>query len=99
MNYAKTKIALEKNRSEMSDLQTQAASQKRVNKPSDDPVGTTQLLSSRTDAKGIEQYLKNLDFAQSFLNFTDQSLDEITGALTRAKELTLAQANDASASD
>lgn len=99
MNYAKTTEAMSKNRSEMNELQTQAASQKRVNKPSDDPVGTTQLLSSRTDSKGIEQYLKNLDFAESFLNFTDQSLDEVTGALVRAKELTLSQANDASASD
>jgi flagellar hook-associated protein 3 FlgL len=99
MNYNKTNEALSKNRTEMSDLQTQAASQKRVNKPSDDPVGTTQIMKSKTESKGIEQYLKNLDFAQSFLNFTDQSLDEVTGALTRAKELTLSQANDPSASD
>lgn len=99
MNYAKTKIALEKNRSEMSELQTQAASQKRINKPSDDPVGTTKLLSSRTDAKGIDQYLKNLDFAQTFLNFTDQSLEEVTNGLMRAKELALSQANDPSSSD
>ncbi len=99
MNYAKTKIALEKNRSEMSELQTQAASQKRINKPSDDPVGTTKLLSSRTDAKGIDQYLKNLDFAQTFLNFTDQSLEEVTNGLIRAKELALSQSNDPSSSD
>ncbi len=99
MNYAKTKIALNKNRSEMSELQTQAASQKRINKPSDDPVGTTKLLSSRTDAKGIEQYLKNLDFAQTFLNFTDQSLEEMTNSLIRAKELALSQANDPSSSE
>ncbi len=98
MNYAKTKIALEKNRSEMSELQTQAASQKRINKPSDDPVGTTKLLSSRTDAKGIDQYLKNLDFAQSFLDFTDKSLEDVTNALMRAKELALSQANDPSSS-
>lgn len=99
MNYAKTKIALEKNRSEMSELQTQAASQKRINKPSDDPVGTTKLLNSRTDAKGIEQYLKNLDFAQTFLDFTDQSLEEVTNGLIRAKELALSQSNDPSSSD
>jgi flagellar hook-associated protein 3 FlgL len=99
MKYSNTKDALGRNRSEMSELQTQAASQKRVNKPSDDPVGTTQLMNSRTEVKGISQYLKNLDFAQSFLNFTDQSLDEITGTLNRAKELTLSQANDPSSSD
>lgn len=71
-------------------LQTQAASQKSVNKPSDDPVGTTKLLSSRTESKGIEQYTKNLDIAGEFLNFTDQSLDEVTQIFMRAKELALA---------
>jgi flagellar hook-associated protein 3 FlgL len=99
MNYNKTNEALTKNRSEMSDLQTQAASQKKINKPSDDPIGATQIMHSKTETRGIDQYLKNLDFAQSFLNFTDQSLDEVTGALTRAKELTLSQANDPSSSD
>ncbi len=99
MNYANTKLAIGKNRSEMSDLQTQAASQKSVNKPSDDPVGTTKLLSSRTESKGIEQYTKNLDIAGEFLNFTDQSLDEVTQIFMRAKELALSQANDPSASE
>lgn len=99
MNYANTKLAIGKNRSEMSELQTQAASQKRVNKPSDDPVGTAKLLSSRTETRSIDQYVKNLNVAQEFLNFTDQSLDELTQVYMRAKELALSQANDPSAGD
>ncbi len=99
MNYSNTKLSIGKNRSEMSELQTQAASQKRVNKPSDDPVGTTKLLSSRTETKTIDQYVKNLNVAQEFLNFTDQSLDELTQVYMRAKELALSQANDPSAGD
>jgi flagellar hook-associated protein 3 FlgL len=99
MNYLHTNVALGKNRTEMSDLQTQAASQKRINKPSDDPIGTTKLLSSRTSERADAQYLKNMDFAKGFLDFSDQSLEELSNTLMRAKELALSQANDPSASE
>lgn len=98
-NYLNTNLAIGKNRNEMSELQTQAASQKRINKPSDDPVGTTKLLSSRTNEQGIAQYLKNQDFAKDFLDFTDKSLEELSNAAIRAKELALSQANDPSSSE
>ena len=88
---------ISKNRSEMADFQNQAATQKRVTKPSDDPVAAARVLSSRIEVKGADQYLKNIDYARSFLEFTDQSLDELTSHLVRAKELLLSQASDASA--
>ena len=53
---------------------------------------------SRVDKKGVEQFNKNLKYAQSFLDFTDQSLDELTGYLIRVKELVIGQSNDASSS-
>ncbi|MCB0421955.1 MAG: flagellar hook-associated protein FlgL [Bdellovibrionales bacterium] len=88
-----------KNRSDMAELQNQAATQKRVTKPSDDPVAATRVLASRIELQGSKQYQKNLAYAKSFLEFTDQSLDELTGHLVRAKELALNQASDASAND
>ncbi|RME18600.1 MAG: flagellar hook-associated protein 3 [Bdellovibrio sp.] len=97
MTFDQVNQNLAKNRAEMANLQDQAATQKRVTKPSDDPVAASRVLSSRVDVQGIKQYVKNLNYAKSFLEFTDQSLDELTGHLVRAKELALAQANDASA--
>ena len=88
-----------KNRSELADLQNKAATQKRVVRPSDDPVAATRVLKSRTELKEQGQYSKNLNYAKSFLDFTDQSLGELTGQLIRAKELAIAQANDASSND
>lgn len=85
-----------KNRSEQADLQNQAATQKRVTKPSDDPVASARILSSRVDLAGNKQFLKNLNYAKSFLEFTDQSLGELTENLVRAKELAINQASDAS---
>ena len=88
-----------KNRSEMYDLQNQAATQKRINKPSDDPLATTRVLGTRTEERGNTQFVKNINNARSFLEFTDQSLSELGDIMIRAKELAVAQAGDAGASE
>lgn len=98
MGYNQVTTNLQKNRSDMSDLQNQAATQKRITKPSDDPSAAARVLNARTDERGSKQFVKNVDVARSFLEFTDQSLSELTESLTRAKELAIAQANDAGAS-
>jgi flagellar hook-associated protein 3 FlgL len=88
-----------KNRKQMADLQNQAATQKRVTKPSDDPLAASRVLGERVDLAGKRQFGKNLDYAKSFLDFTDESLAELSDTLIRAKELALSQSNDASANE
>ena len=88
-----------KNRSEMYDLQNQAATQKRINKPSDDPLASTRVLGARTEERGNTQFIKNINNARSFLEFTDQSLSELGDIMVRAKELAVGQASDAGASE
>src|ERR1700744_3302280 len=97
MNYDQVKGNIQRNRSEMSDLQNQAATQKRITKPSDDPVGTARTLGLRTEKMGIDQFQKNGDLAKNFLNITESALGDITDLLVRAKELAIGQANDAGA--
>ncbi len=96
MSFNQVNQNLQKNRSEMSDLQNQAATQKRINKPSDDPLAAARVLVSRTEERGNTQFIKNINNAKSFLEFSDQSLSELSEALVRAKELAISQANDAS---
>lgn len=96
MAFSQVTQNLSKNRSEMQDLQNQAATQKRVVKPSDDPMAAARVLVNRVDEKSNEQFIKSLNSAKSFLEFTDQSLGELTESLIRAKELALSQADDAS---
>lgn len=98
MNYNQVTTNLSKNRTEMNDLQNQAATQKRINKPSDDPAAAAKVLAARTEERGARQFIKNVNVARSFLEFTDQSLSEMTETLMRAKELAIQQANDAGAS-
>lgn len=87
---------LGKNRTDMSDLQNQAATQKRINKPSDDPLSSARVLAARTDQHSNAQFVKNINNAKSFLEITDQSLAELSDILVRAKELAVSQSNDAS---
>jgi len=87
---------LAKNRSDMADLQNQAATQKRITKPSDDPLASARVLAARTEERGNSQFIKNINNARSFLEFSDQSLGELSDILVRAKELAISQSNDAS---
>lgn len=99
MQFNQVNQNLTKNRSEMSELQNQAATQKRINKPSDDPLAAARVLAARTEERGNQQYVKNINNAKSFLEFTDQSLGELSEVLMRAKELAISQSNDASGNE
>lgn len=99
MSFEQVNTNISKNRSQMQQLQSQAATQKRVVKPSDDPMSASRVLSNRVDLQGNKQFLKNLSYAKSFLDYTDQSLGDLSEAISRAKELTISQANDASSSE
>lgn len=98
MNYNQVTQNLSKNRTEMNDLQNQAATQKKINKPSDEPTSAARVLAARTEERGGKQFIKNITSARSFLEYTDQSLSELSESLMRAKELAISQASDAGAS-
>jgi flagellar hook-associated protein 3 FlgL len=99
MRYGQVDKNIGKNRSEMASLQNQAATQKRVTKPSDDPLAASRVLSNRIDLQGNKQFTKSLGYAKSFLEYTDQSLGDLSEVIMRAKELAISQSNDASANE
>src|ERR1035437_3173785 len=99
MAFDQVKGNIAKNRSHMSDLQNQAATQKRVTKPSDDPLAASRVLSSRIDLQGNKQFGKSLTYAKSFLEFSDQSLGELGDILVRAKELAISQSSDGASNE
>ncbi len=99
MSFNQVNQNLTKNRSDMADLQNQAATQKRINKPSDDPLASARVLAARTEERGNSQFIKNINNAKSFLEMSDQSLSELSEVLVRAKELAINQSNDASGNE
>lgn len=97
MGYDQVKGNLNKNRSEMATLQNQAATMKKLTRPSDDPVATTRTLAVKTDLNVSQQFIKNVDLAKNFIEASEMALGDVNDALVRAKELAINQANDASA--
>ncbi|NJD20563.1 MAG: flagellar hook-associated protein 3 [Gemmatimonadetes bacterium] len=75
----------------LDDARRQATTGLRVSRPSDDPVAVTGVMQSSSSLRALEQYQRNLGLAQSRLDLEDTVLDELTEALTRAKELAVSQ--------
>lgn len=85
---------IQKNRSELTQLQNQAATGKKLNTPSEDPVGAAKVLTQRTELKNAEQFDKNINSAKIFLDTTESTLAQMGEALIRTKELALQAASD-----
>lgn len=94
MNKIQVLNNIQKNRTELASLQNQAATMKRVTKPSDDPMASAKILANRTDNKNLEQFEKNINFGRSFLESTEAALSQVGEALVRAKELAIQGASD-----
>jgi flagellar hook-associated protein 3 FlgL len=97
MNHSQVIDNLNKNRYELSKFQNQAALQKRITKPSDDPLGAARILESRTELQGFDQFEKNILSTKAFIEFSETSLGEVGELLIRAKELAVQQASDGAA--
>lgn len=68
-------------------LNTQISSGKRINKPSDDPVGMGSVLNDRTDLSALDQYSSAIDYADGLATETESVLSSVTDLLDRASEL------------
>ena len=73
--------------SSLVELNLQAQTQKRVNKPSDDPTATARILDHRDTLHAYEQFNTNLDTAKGWLGMSDSTLTQVSTIITRAKEL------------
>ncbi|MFN2268228.1 MAG: flagellar hook-associated protein FlgL, partial [Desulfonatronovibrio sp.] len=72
---------------ELMELNKQAFSQKKINRPSDDPIGTSRVLSYRDSISSLEQYKSNVDTAKGWLGLADETLMQANNVLIRSKEV------------
>ncbi|MFD2170106.1 flagellar hook-associated protein FlgL [Tumebacillus lipolyticus] len=85
---------LQSNLTRMERWQQDLSTTKKLHKPSDDPVGTSYALRYRSELSQNEQFKKNVDSANSWVEYTDKMLDQATKVLHRARELAVSAAND-----
>lgn len=78
---------LQETQSRLMDLNIQSSSQKRITKPSDDPIGTGQVMNYRDSISAITQYQSNIGTAKGWLNLADESMLQVSTILIRLKGL------------
>lgn len=83
-----------KTKSRLEDLQVKGSNLKRVQKPSDDPVGNIDILTMRSRNIDAEQYLRNNNYAKTQLSFTETALEELTEIVSKAKEIAIGQSSN-----
>lgn len=83
----------------MSKLQNQIDSGSKINRPSDDPVIAVKGMGYRRDLSKVEQFTRNLGEVNTWLDSSNESLDQVSSALTRVKELIIQAANDTNTDD
>lgn len=80
-------------------LDRQISTKKRILQPSDDPVGSVQLLGLHKEQSAMAQYQKNIANAKSQLSQGELQLDTMTNMLMRLRELTQTAANGSLSED
>jgi flagellar hook-associated protein 3 FlgL len=72
--------------------QTIIASQKRINRPSDDPLGMGKVLDYRQTLSSIEQYETNIQSGQERLEITEITLDLVDELLQGVRAIAMSEA-------
>ncbi|MCK6075682.1 flagellar hook-associated protein FlgL [Paenibacillus silvae] len=78
---------LNRNLNRMDTMSNQLSTGRKINKPSDDPVGVTYALRYRAELAANEQYQSNTDAAVSWLDATDTTMQQSGNVMQRLKEL------------
>ncbi|SFJ26778.1 flagellar hook-associated protein 3 FlgL [Paenibacillus sp. UNC496MF] len=78
---------LNTNMRKMAIQQDQISTGRKINKPSDDPVGLTYGLRYRSDLTANTQYQDNISSSLSWLDFYDTQMDQATQVLQRVNDL------------
>ncbi len=78
---------------QLSDVQQQLSTGLKINRPSDDPVATTQILRIEQEISLTEQYQKNITFLENRLGQEEAHLDSAVEIVQRLRELTIQAAD------
>jgi flagellar hook-associated protein 3 FlgL len=78
---------INKNKDKYFQVQEALITQKRINRPSDDPAGASQVSDVKNSMSRIEQYARNIERARSFTDTTEISLSHVIDELNSVLDL------------
>jgi flagellar hook-associated protein 3 FlgL len=86
--------SLHRTKRKLEDLQLKGADLKNIHKPSDDPIGNTEVLAIRSKKSDNIQFGKNISYANTMLTISENALSDLSEVLLKAKELAIAQSSE-----
>lgn len=93
--YRSLQSFLDRTSDKLASLQLQAATGKRVNRPSDDPTAISPILSARTQIQTSNRYIETIESGLDKIDGADGYLDSIENTVVRIKEISIATVNGA----
>jgi flagellar hook-associated protein 3 FlgL len=93
--FQKTAVDIAKQQFEISEVQNQIGTGKRINKPSDGPAESARIIDLNQAIGSIDQFQRNSIFANQRLGLEDATLSSVNNSLQRVRDLAL-QANSGS---
>lgn len=85
---------LQNNYKRLDKYQEQLMTNRRLNRPSDDPVGVASALHYRAEISSTTQFTENVEDADSFMKFTDTVMNEATQIVQKLSELAVQGSTD-----
>jgi len=73
--------------------------QDQITRPSDDPVIAVKGMGFRRDLGQVEQYKRNMNEVNNWIDTTDESLNQVGEQMKRVRELVIQAANDTNTPD
>src|SRR5690625_1026864 len=80
--------------SRMNKYMEQLYTNKKISRPSQDPVIATKGINYRTEVSQIKQYKRNTGEIHNWMDNSDAALDKATQAMQRIRELAIRASND-----
>ena len=78
---------LDDNSSKLTDISIQLATGKKINKPSDDVLGTSQVLGYKLSISQNGQYESNITWANNYLDYSNTVLSQVSNTLESLQKL------------
>lgn len=85
---------VQKNMENYQKINEQIASEKKLNKPSDDPAGIARSSQLRSNQSAYKQYLQNVDEGRELLKGTDNALNQLQELLVKVREFAQTNATE-----
>jgi len=81
------------NQQKMDKYMKQLYTGKKISRPSDDPVIAMKGINNRTQVREVEQFKRNTNEVQKWMDHSDSALDKATQAMHRLNELAVQASN------